>query len=63
MFIFGTNDFDDSSCDSKGCHCYCETTAMSQGICNTITNTGYRLYKYTSGDYDILYNENLYIKH
>ena len=57
MFIFGTNDFGNNRCDSKGCKCFCETSATNQGTCNIIDHTGYRLYKYTAGDYYSLYNK------
>ena len=63
MFAFGTNDFGNSRCDSKGCRCLCETSATKQGTCDIINHAGYRLYKYTSGQLSYeLYNEILLIK-
>ena len=48
MFIYGTNDFGVSRCNSGGkCRCYCETSSSS-GECNQINHKGYRLYKYES---------------
>ena len=57
MFIFGTEDFGDSTCNTDGCNCYCETSATEQGMCDMIDHNGYRLYRYTSGDYHTLYNK------
>ena len=46
MFIFGTNDFGTTRCSNEGCDCFCETSSVSPGSCDTQTNDGYRLYKY-----------------
>ena len=59
MFIFGTNTFGNQRCSSLGCQCSCETSATNEGTCNIIDNNGFRLYKYTSGDYHTLYNKNV----
>ena len=56
MFIFGTEDFGSSKCNSDGCNCYCETSATDQGLCDMVNHNGYRLYKYT-GDDHTLYNK------
>ena len=57
MFIFGTNDFGNNQCFSDGCRCYCETGATDQGTCEIMNNhDGFRLYKYTLGDYYALSN-------
>ena len=50
MFIFGI----DSSCNSEGCFCYCETSAANQGTCDMSIHIGFRLYKYISGNYHTL---------
>ena len=57
MFIFGTNDFGESRCNSDGCKCYCETSATEQGTCDIIDHTAYRLYKYISGESHTIYYE------
>ena len=46
MFIFGTNDFGKNRCNRKGCKCYCETSAATDGTCNMKNHRGYRLYRY-----------------
>ena len=50
MFLFGTNDFNDSRCNGiygDGlCSCWCETLAPDHGTCDMITHNGYRLYKF-----------------
>ena len=52
MFIFGTNDFGKKRCNRKGCKCYCETSAATDGTCNVKNHRGYRLYRYdTWGNY------------
>ena len=56
MFVFGTNEFGVNRCDSIGCKCFCETSAMDQGTCNQIDHNGYRLYKYITGYDHTLYN-------
>ena len=66
MFAFGTNDYGNSRCSNdyskltwklrpelkvvSKCQCLCETSASSDGTCKEVGNTGYRLYKYISGD-------------
>ena len=55
LFAFGTNDFGTDRCDNvDGCTCLCETSATEEGICNTESHNGYRLYKYLEGNYHIL---------
>ena len=49
MFIYGTNDWGNNRCFSDGCNCACETAANSDGTCNRIDHTGYRLFKYDKG--------------
>ena len=46
MFIFGTNDFGDNRCNADGCRCICETSALADGTCTTVSHNGYKLYKY-----------------
>ena len=46
MFIFGTNNFGTTRCNTNGCKCYCETSAQDDGSCNVINHNGYLLYKY-----------------
>ena len=51
MFIFGTNEFGykdvyGERCNEKGCDCYCETQASSDGNCPTKDHDGYNLYKF-----------------
>ena len=50
MFAFGTNDYGKTRCSGLKCACLCETSASSDGTCKEVGNTGYRLYKYISGD-------------
>ena len=66
MFAFGTNDYGNSRCSNDyskltwrlrpelkvvlKCQCLCETSASSDGTCKEVRHTGYRLYKYGSGD-------------
>ena len=66
MFAFGTNDYGNSRCSNDAptltkaysptlnvgskCQCLCETSASSDGTCKEVRHTGYRLYKYISGD-------------
>ena len=52
MFIFGTNDFGNDRCSEHGCSCSCETSATPDGTCTTVSNSGYRLYKFIGqGEY------------
>ena len=52
MFIFGTNDFGGDRCNGNGCKCFCESSAENNGTCGTVTNKGYRLYRFgTSSKY------------
>ena len=48
MFALGTNDYFNNRCNERGCTCLCETAAKSDGTCNMIDDTGYRLYKFVS---------------
>ena len=50
MFAFGTNDYGNSRCSNGKCQCLCETSASSDGTCIEVRHTGYKLYKYRSGD-------------
>mgnify|MGYP003313101212 CR=1 FL=1 len=52
MFAFGTNDYGNARCTNSNskCQCLCETSASSDGTCKEVRHTGYRLYKYGSGD-------------
>ena len=50
MFIYGTNDFETKRCKYDGCRCFCETEASPDGTCSMVTNDGYRLYKFESGN-------------
>ena len=56
MFVVQTGDFGGTRCVSERCECYCEISATYLGTCDIIDNKGYRLYKYNSGYYNILYN-------
>ena len=38
-----------SCCDTNGCECFCETSALSDGTCKVIEGRGYTLYKYLKG--------------
>ena len=60
MFVYGTNDFGSSKCNTDGkedCLCYCETSA-DEGECQMVDNTGYKLYRYVHGKKG---NKNAYI--
>ena len=51
MFAFGTNEYGTDRCkedeeDGTTCKCICETAATSDGVCNQISHSGYRLYTY-----------------
>ena len=51
MFSFGTNEFGYSDkfgkrCDKRGCDCYCETQATTDGNCPARDHEGYNLYKF-----------------
>jgi len=53
MFIFGTNEFGfedqyGKRCDGRGCDCYCETEATSDGNCEMEDHEGYNLYKFVN---------------
>ena len=48
-FVYGTNDFGRSKCESRGCPCYCITGAQEDGSCSAYTNNvGYRYFKFGS---------------
>ena len=51
MFIYGTNDFGEERCFADGCSCFCETSAMPNGTCNTTSHMGFLLYKYESSKF------------
>ena len=51
MFIYGTNDFGEERCFADGCSCFCETSAMPNGTCNTTSHMGFVLYKYESSKF------------
>lgn len=55
MFVFGTNHYGQTKCNSKGCRCYCETSANDDGTCTMVDHNGYRLYKYGVASEDVLY--------
>lgn len=47
MFIFGTNEYGEDRCLANGtCSCFCETAETSDGVCNQISHSGFRLYTY-----------------
>ena len=54
MFTFGTNDYGNARCTNSNskCQCLCETSASSDGTCEEVHHTGYRLYKYVTSDED-----------
>ena len=60
MFIFGTNDFGDSTCsDNDLCKCFCETSSSYDGTCQQKSHNGYRLFKYKDlGDNFVTLSKN-----
>ena len=58
LFIFGTNDYRNDRCypdkshPTKGCDCYCEIVADSEGKCQVNRHTGHRLYRIDNGIYN-----------
>merc|ERR1712217_251495 len=46
MFLFGTDEYDNSGCNENGCACWCETG----GTCNQVTHTGFDLYQYVQDE-------------
>ena len=53
MFAFGTNDYGTYRCNDEGCQCLCETSATEKGTCTRADHDGYRLYKYSKGNYHV----------
>ena len=53
MFAFGTNDFGKKRCYDEGCKCLCETSASEKGSCEKVDHDGYRLFRYSKGDYHV----------
>ena len=45
MFAMGTNDYGTNRCSEAGCSCLCETAAASDGTCNKVSHSGFRLYR------------------
>ena len=60
MFTFGTNDIGASLVP-----CNCETAATTDGLCDQVVHSGYRLYKYyaSSGNYvlEVIRMDNILI--
>ena len=46
MFVYGTNDFGNTKCESGVCPCYCERESEAGECDEMVDNTGYKLYKY-----------------
>ena len=50
-----------SCCDTNGCECFCEISALSDGTCQVIEGRGYTLYKYLKGK--VLEFSMVYMRH